>query len=391
MLQDELVPIASLVDEFALQCQSGIECNADILSNFQTRLEVNDQQIRAAWNAAAFSGIPDHSLRRYFHFHLEGIREILDTLHLCHETAGPDVAITNGLLDLIHYQRRYFGDYFNDNGIAPLAFCESVSKATNETAHSLKDRITNANIDPELVACLMAYFKKANFTILNVQFTYGALFYYEHFLKELHALFFGEAVPDLNAAVAAKLTELNFNALDFFCYKKQVIKKAAEHLSPEAQLKWLNNEIDLLGMQPETRFVYDQRLPSLSVMLKGWLAEEIVMVRETIGQHATISEKLSLNLSVAHLACITRLFFEENLYNAAALTAIFKFIAGHYQTKRQTRISTGSLSKEYYSISQVTAAVVRDKLLKMVSRLNREYFPAMVVTGAAGLLYSALR
>ena len=120
-------------------------------------------------------------------------------------------------------------------------------------------------------------------------------------------------------------------------------------------------------------------------MLCGWLAEEINCIEKSMMENHDLfqppNEKLSLNLSVAHLACLTRLFFEENLFNNARLTGIFKFIACHYSTKRQTDISTGSLSKEYYSTSQVTAAVVRGILLKMVARINRNFFPVLAVTG----------
>jgi len=391
MLQDELTPLSNLVDEFVLKCPTGMACHADILTDFEPVVEEAIQHIRAAWNAAAFSNCTDHSLKRYFHFHLEGIREILDTLHLHCQSTGQNCLIEQELLDLIRYQHRYFRDYFNDNAIAPLGYCKAFARSAENAVNQLKDRIATASIDPKLAACLTGYFKKTDFTDPNIRFTYSTLFYFEHFLKELQPVFFEEDTADLDAAIAAKLTGLNFNSLDFFCYQKEVIKKAVGHLSPHAQLIRLNQEIEMLNLQPAKLPAFDPRFPALYVMLKGWLVEEVALVKETMFSCNTVTEKVSLNLSVAHLACFTRVFVEENIYNSPVLTPIFKFIAGHYQTKRQTCISTGSLSKEYYSISQVTAAVVRDKLLKMVARINREYFPVMAAGGAATLLYSMLR
>jgi hypothetical protein len=54
---------------------------------------------------------------------------------------------------------------------------------------------------------------------------------------------------------------------------------------------------------------------------------------------------------------------------------VFKFFSRNFETKRQKSVSAGSLSKEYYSTSQVTAAVVRDMLQKMIARIDRNFFP----------------
>ena len=391
MLKDELARISCLVDSRILKCQYSNEQETNTLNSFRSDLAMANQQIRAGWNTAAFSNIPDHSLKRYFHFHLEGIREILDTLHLSCDPNGLNGLLKSRLLDLVQYQRQYFYDYFNYNGVAPLAFCEAVSKSTNETLDILKTNLANAQIDKALKDCIFAYLQKLNFADPDRKYTYGAISYFELFLKEIGVFFITEPAQCLNEALVAKLIGLNFNALDFFCYRKQEISAAIRSLPAAAQLSLLNNEIEALTLADATRLIYDPCLPSLQKMFYEWLREEAAIVKKTSCMATAGSEKLSLNLSVAHLACITRLFFEENIYNTPALTGVFKFIAGHYQTKRQTRISTGSLSKEYYSISQVTAAVVRDKLLKMVSRLNREYFPAMAAISAATLLYSALR
>jgi hypothetical protein len=115
-------------------------------------------------------------------------------------------------------------------------------------------------------------------------------------------------------------------------------------------------------------------------MLKGWMNEEIGIAEAAMAHTVTVGqEKLHLGMSVAHLGCLLRLFFEQKIFATTSLHDIFKFAAAHLQTVRQDSISPGSLSKEYYSVSQKTAAVVRDMLQQMLLRVNRKYFPVMAV------------
>lgn len=86
-------------------------------------------------------------------------------------------------------------------------------------------------------------------------------------------------------------------------------------------------------------------------------------------------KKLPLKLSVAQLACLLRLFYEEGMYPAAGIAEVIRFTAAHYQTKRQEQVSTGSLSKEYYGTSQATAASCLELLEKMIRQLRKNFFP----------------
>ena len=85
----------------------------------------------------------------------------------------------------------------------------------------------------------------------------------------------------------------------------------------------------------ETGLVYDRRWPALCVMLSGWLEPEIAAAGELLkGEAAFAFEKLPLNLSVAHLGCLLKLFVEEHLLGDISLTDLFKFSARHYRTKK---------------------------------------------------------
>jgi hypothetical protein len=85
--------------------------------------------------------------------------------------------------------------------------------------------------------------------------------------------------------------------------------------------------------------------------------------------------KLAIDLSVAHLACWTRMAYETGLYPNQSVQEVMDHTCATYRTRRQDSISPGSFAKEYYGISQVTAAVVRDRLMRMVGLIDRNYFP----------------
>lgn len=85
--------------------------------------------------------------------------------------------------------------------------------------------------------------------------------------------------------------------------------------------------------------------------------------------------KLAVDLSVAQLACLLRLLYDEGVYPATGISELLRFTAAHHQSKRREQISAGSLNKEYYGTTQVTAATCRDLLERLIKRLNKHFFP----------------
>lgn len=82
-----------------------------------------------------------------------------------------------------------------------------------------------------------------------------------------------------------------------------------------------------------------------------------------------------MRISVSYMACLIKLFYEEELFATENLTSIFKFYASNFTSKRQPVISQDSLSKEYYSLDAHTAARIKKILQNMIDRLNRGFFP----------------
>ncbi|MDB5141059.1 MAG: hypothetical protein JWR12_2975 [Mucilaginibacter sp.] len=380
MLKDELYPVHSLLQSVEAQDFGRPEdfslCLANIIRN-----------IRKAWATAGFSPVSEAALKRYFEFHLEGIRQLSDTFFAadrCPCNALRAKAFDELVLQLnmlIDFQRTYFYRYFDRHAVAPEAYQTSFLSEKGAAIDRATNRLSNTAIDPLLKTVVLDYFRQMVSPEYKVRFSFHGLFYLEAVLERL-----GDGIT--NEKLVRQLTALNFNHLGFFIYRQQQIRQSWNGLPLSEKLERLKEAQSALKLLPESEPAYDKQWPSLKQLLAGWLSEEAVYTAEQLRQEkktmlALQQEKLPLNLSVAHLACLVRLFFEENLLNTSSLTVIFRFISRHYTTKRQVAISTGSLSKEFYSTSQVTAAVVRDMLLKMVARINQNFFPVLVAAGGA--------
>ncbi|MES2275993.1 MAG: hypothetical protein V4592_08220 [Bacteroidota bacterium] len=272
----------------------------------------NCDEIIAAWDAAAFSEAGDDALRRYFNYHLQVLSN------------APD----ENALVLIDHLFRFYAVYLDSAIYAPKTYHRRLLEQMKPAIGHLK----NVLVGDELTGVLSDYF--VDMDAAGFRYSYATLAYFEKLVFKVAKL---ETVEE----IVTGLVSLNFNHLGFYNY-----------------LKANRYAID----QPISPMVYDKAWPSLDVMLANQPKVDV--------------KTLGLDLSVAHLACLLRVNFLEGTYGKASLQEVFHFTATHYYTRRQAHISEKSLAKEYYSVSQVTAAVVRDQLLKQVARINREFFPA---------------
>ena len=251
----------------------------------------------------------------------------------------------------------YYLKYIDRDEPAPDSYRKSVLQELAGDIAGVKNKM--AGCDP-----VVAYISGVEELDARANFSFRALDYFRLLVTEL-AVFNEKGAGDL-------LVSLNFNHLGYLSWLQDHIGELIAALGSDSLRKsWLIAEQARVRALPERLgAVYHPDWPSLKTMLADWLAGQIRLLPET----AEIV-KLPLNMSVAHLACLIRLFYEEDWYKETNLTAIFNFHASVFATKKQAAISPGSLSKEYYGIDQVTAAIILDKLQKMAARINRNFFP----------------
>jgi len=336
-------------------------------------LEKECGRIKAAWSLAAFSSAPSESLSRYFNYHLLGVSKIADSPFSLNNQI-----FQNALLSLTTHLFDYYAIFMDLNKEAYRSFVLNFTENTTLERHDLICNIRSVSLPPELVHILINYLEA--FDLGGASFTFEVLLYFYYFVPKLNKIFQGKpSAYDIEEA----LIGAGFNHLAFFSYLQKNVRARFEidEVLPSlfaAKERWLS--------YPDASVpLFQAEWPSLKAMMNGWIDQEITLHQKEFVKILR-TKKISLNLSVAQLACFIKMFEEGPLENANR-AGVFRFCAAHFQSKRQAVISQGSLSKEFYSINQVTAANVRGMLKQMLSRIDKQFFPAWLVINAVIAYY----
>jgi hypothetical protein len=382
MLNDELARFKQYINKDSDVCFIfGLQCN-ELSRKMIITVDCND--VRLGWNRASFSDASNHSLTRYFSYHLEGIREISDTLFEIHGDTEIVAHLQQELIGLVDYQRKYFRKFFDEDIVAPVAYYQNLATMLSAAIAALNSDLEQTANDDPLKACVMGYLNEMLAVETGSSFTFRSLFYFESVVIALHGLHLSKAAEKARQLIVDTLISLNFNHLGFFEYQRQQLLISTYHADLWKKLEMMEDKLIALKCMPNSSPCYDPAWPSLNEMLCGWLNEETQKIRNTLNSLSSVPvKKLPFSLSVAQLAFVIKLFNYENLFNNPNLTDIFKFFASNTETKKQKQISARSLSKEFYKVDQVTAAIVRNLLQKMIGRINRDFFPVVAVIVAA--------
>ena len=280
------------------------------------------------------------------------------------------------LVKLTYFLLQHLPRFISINLTAHPAYTRSRIAEWKMQSHGLRVAISEAALDPKLAQVLQDYLNRISVSGSTFQQTFYALAYYDYFLMSLSPL--SELpVSERKAFIDEQLIRINFNHLSFLQNLQQDIRKNLLGLNQAACVQLLRNYLAIYDQPPHNPAKYDQQWPSLCDMMSHWLREELRQLQPAGSNCA--KAKMTLQTSVAHLACLLRICHEDEL-SGIPLSDIFRWVSAHLATKRQKNISTGSLNKQFYTVNQFTAARVRDRLLKLAERISLEYFPVVAAT-----------
>lgn len=363
------------------------------------QIEYECKRVKDAITKAVFSPARDNLIERYIQYHQTGIIELANQLsHNLNDKDEPQLSpivqfFISQLFDLLNYIERFFSKYFCPDARIPESY-RQIALTELSAPIDLVLSLIESRVDAEfLKQCLFDYLRSFNNEKFPAAINFGDLIYLKSFLSEIEQFFMLNETGEPDLKLSETLIYLNFNHLGFFTYCQESIRHEMENSESKEQcIEILSRSLSQVkGLQSKPSVSYHSAWPNIKTMLETWLSDEIAIaiLRPSKSSQALISEspipneKITYNLSVAQIACFIRLFYEEGCYSTGNITEILKFTVRHFRSKRQEQISTGSLSKEYYGISQVTAAVVRDILTRMIQRINKNYFPVWVAVYAA--------
>jgi hypothetical protein len=393
LLVNELAIGEEMLDQFA-----NAELDQRGLSAEKANRQIDEfkklcAKAREAWALAVFSDACNETLERYFTYHLQVIADLSKKLSALPAYVHGECACekkkvaarsfetaVNLLTDHLFY---YFGSYPDGNILLPISYYRHCLNNVAPELELLRQSL-RCNILPDLLkSAVLTYLDHVAGCHASGPLTYGQLAYFQKFVRELQTLLSRVTTGALKEAFSGKLLELEFNHMVIFTFFQEELKIALAGKTVVDKLSILQKQAALFrSRQTDNDCRYDLLWPKLSIMLAKWTEQEIENLKEPVITACSFPrsiKKLKLEISVAHLACLIRLFVNEKLPEGVPLTELFKFIADSFSTKRKETVSAGSLSKEYYSVTQVSAAEVKHLLLRMVSRISRDYFPVVAV------------
>jgi hypothetical protein len=389
MLKDELKMLATMAAGFPGMIDKSEVLSTAYLTAQETIMKEECQRIKKVWTELLFSQAKDHVLRRYIAFQQQVILENTDFIYKLIGSANENgfskddallrlpLLLQVCLLDLRDFQLQYFHSYVDQNGKLPDATTPSVRKKLAELAEKLSAGLENIEIDPGLKVCLMDYLGVIINTDSKALLSYRTAEYLTTFTETLQGTVAFVGSGDLTHSIIEALFYINFNHVDFCQWYQDDVLNKKSVLRAEDQGPMLMKQLLLLKSMPVmTTTAFDPNVAAVDIQLELWLNEVIRQEHfKANGDEREIPDKLELKLTVAQIALLVRLLYEEGVFTMKNITAILKFFSTHFMSKKQESISYGSMNKLYYSGDQFTGYAVRELLLKMVSKVNKMFFP----------------
>lgn len=348
-------------------------------------------EARKTWASAAFSDLSETSLTRYFSHQLNAVTEVtilLDDIsrQFFGSLGNSDIfqSIRCEILSLVNYLIGYYRPYIDCYASCPDVFKQYIVENLSTKVDFVYNSLPKLNdaVQPlgNVVSTYLRHIRSSDHTTV---FNFGQVMYFNGFVNDLE-LFFQNSLNLVRASVfAERLLKLEFNHYLLFIHYQTAIQQRLDSTPLKKRENKLDEELFLLAHKNNPNTLrYDLRWPPLEEMLTGWLLQaKKKLTKSEVAPSSTDrgkSKKMHVILSVSQLAALAKLFVKEKIFGDHSMNEVFEFFSGNFSSKRQDAFSQGNFIKEYYSITQVTAAELRDLLLRMVARINRDFFPAVV-------------
>ncbi|NVM66627.1 hypothetical protein FHW88_004945 [Mucilaginibacter sp. SG538B] len=323
--------------------------------------------VREAWAAAAFSVKNDTSIRRYFDFHFKFLSGLISQ----HGADADSLKHLNLLMDDLLL---FYGDFIQHQQLVALEYYNYRLQKVRPDYELFMALLESSEINDHLRRCLCHCLPPLYTEIAEGTGTLGDLFYREKLIGELNHRelnFFGMTEQGL----VNRLMAVNFNHFLFFQYLQEQATRDMQKIEAVFRGKYLlDQSINIPLAKTGNPLCFDKRWTGICDLYKTWLYEQGTFL--SLGSvPGEACPKIPLNISVAYLACLIRAFYDQGIYGAVSLTAIFEHAAKVFTTKRQEHISADSLSNAYYNISQQTAARMIGIFNNASAALKLRYFP----------------
>jgi len=242
----------------------------------------------------------------------------------------------------------------------------------------VKARLLEINLDNQLLQIAYQPILKITTFNINQQITYNEFNYYSNYISQFYRYLNKATETPTSENIIELLLDLNLNNLEFFDYCTDKIQEALKLASSSSEkidklyqlLKYYNQR------QTRNFMKLRQNLPSLKHQIINWIEEEIEYLNKKNSLekgnpfqiiHQEELEKMSTDLSVAHLSYFFGLLSQTGLINPKSQVELFRFIAANFKTRTTNTISESSIKNKFYNVEATTINRIREKLIELLN------------------------
>lgn len=326
-------------------------------------------------------------LRRFFQGHQLGLVRIIGLLDSRERSTelSLDVLLTSfkeRLYDLLLFVQTEVPDYFNDGLVAPLDWRRSVLENISAGMAMLREVSTRPYIDEDLFSLVIRPIENM-VTARDLNYTFHFLGYMEFLQRRLINF-----QPSVSEGTLAKqelmrlLLSVNYNSSDFIQYctkhieaRLAVTDTLVDRIDNASYYYKVMNQVDVL---PGVAF--DKSRPTAREQVSEWIAAELDFLRQQrilqlscppTDEMVRGDFKLDFNLSVSHLAYLTRAFVETGVIQNRNTSELARFLSKFAKTKKSEAISYDSFRIKFYNVESGTKDAVRKMLQMMLQYMNK--------------------
>lgn len=190
----------------------------------------------------------------------------------------------------------------------------------------------------------------------QTSYSYKRVRYLHRMIKELERLSKSECIGVKNSLVDILLL-INFNNDAYYNYLTNLIKTDIDRLEPIQKkiqkLKYHLKRFKQKNTKHDISFLPNRE--NIKDQVVSWIIEEISYTESLPAtaddsKTACPEDKITLGVSADELALLIKIGMESELIHVDQLTPFTRFIAYHFSTKKQKKISAKSLRNRIYKI-----------------------------------------
>lgn len=321
----------------------------------------------------------EDAIRRFLHIHQYALISIMDEVaeHPDHYAAFDCHEQLEGLLSFF---RQHFPDYFNHQATAPLMHVAAIRADINVSAPRLARMLESASADPYILEVVLYPLKSLAAAQTKVP-SFNRIRHIRYILTHLEKISArGSKGDDLNAQLLQMLLYLNYNSkktfIQLIAYIDLFLRADVDTQQKIDYLSGLRKEVNQATVKPGTG--YHDHAPTLKSQLANYVTEELDYLRAMKDRQKSPEDKpgfpgafkVKLDLSVAQLGCLLRLFTGTGLIDCGNTLALIRFVACNFETRKAGAISAESLRIRYYNIESGTHAAVHQRLEEILKAMD---------------------